>query len=170
MQSATGCSGGFRQRPIMSAALVSKSGVVAGHVLFKPVRLQPSVLPDPMHGFNAHAQSSRGLAAASVRRAIPGLIASLRQSPHPRPSSEQLRLLSEISCVQSGQSCARERCFQRLTIGAVVPNRCLISLYRHLRPASESSWRGEYGRPARTGAARYGKAQASFRCKVRPSR
>jgi hypothetical protein len=92
------------------------------------MRLQTRLFPDAMHGIFTDAQRRGEFAATPVSGAIFGLSAGGR-----RIRVRSFGVNTEAGCPGSMVSnpsspAATKRCFQRIMVGAVVLNRCLIVL------------------------------------------
>ncbi len=80
-QNTAACCGGFRYSPMISAALLSKSGSVGSHVTLQPVRLQSVLRPHPRHHHVRHTELLRQPPAAPVRGAVSGFLARCIENP-----------------------------------------------------------------------------------------
>src|SRR6266403_565242 len=79
-QKTAALTGGFRYKPMISAALVSKSGVVAGHVAAKAVGLQSGFGQNTGYSRMVGAKFGRQLPSTPVRRAILGFLSDRSQN------------------------------------------------------------------------------------------
>jgi hypothetical protein len=78
-----------------------KIRIVAGHVTFQPMRLQPSLFPGAMDSVFANTQGCRKLAATPVCRPIDRPLARSRQNPGPQGRSKNAGRLARMTSIKS---------------------------------------------------------------------
>ena len=92
----------------MSAALVFKLRIVAGHVALQAVRPQASLGPDAMHGVFTDAQRRGQLTAAPVRGTIAGFLASGPQNAGAQKRGQHPGALAGMMGIEAIQTGCQE--------------------------------------------------------------